>query len=121
MADKTNIWIWNGTIWVRANADSSGNLRTEENHVGIAPDRKTATGLVNSGETRLHWIVVNPSAGSSNLELTDAVAGGAAVQIDLFHTTRESGQHNFIPPALFSTGLWIETLINYTSVVFGYD
>ncbi len=120
---NNGIWIWDASTedWVKANADLNGNLRTEENHVGIAPDRKTATGLVNSGATRLHWIVVNPSGGNSVLELADATTAGGTVVIDFFHTARESGQHNFVPPALFSTGLFIETFTNYTAVAFGYD
>lgn len=103
------LWLWDATnsVWVKAPAV-------------IVPKRMIATGQVIAGAHKLYWLHMNPSAGSSILELTDAIAGGGTVIYDDFHTDREGHLHPFNPPIPFSTGIYLETLTNYTSLVFGY-
>ncbi len=120
---QTGLWLWDSAaaLWVQGQADTSGNLRTEENHIGIAPILRTGTGLVNAGKTRLHWIVINPSSANFLVELNDAMDTSTAAVISFFGSARESHPHNFIPPAMFSVGLTIKTLTNITAVIIGFD
>ena len=109
MPNQANIWLWDAAneVWVKAPAV-------------VVSKRMTATGQVISGAHKLYWIEINPSAGSSVFELTDATAGGGTVLYDCFHTARESHVHEFHPPMPFSTGIYLETFTNMTSVIFGY-
>ncbi len=109
MPNQANIWEW----------DNANNKWVERPAV-VVTKRMTATGLVISGAHKLYWINVNPSAGSSLLELTDDTAGSGTVVYDCFHTDKEAHVHSFSPPMPFSTGIYLETFTNMTSVIFGY-
>jgi len=103
------LWLWNHITeeWEKAPAC-------------VTPKRMAGTGQVIAGAHKLYWIHMNPSAGSSILELTDAIAALAATLYDDFHTGKEGHLHPFNPPLPFSTGIYLETFTNMTSVLFGY-
>jgi len=103
------IWLWDDAnqVWEKAPA-------------AVVTKRMTATGQVIAGAHKLYWLHMNPSAGSSVLELTNAIAGGGAVIYDDFHTDREGHLHSFNPPIPFTTGIYLETFTNMTSTTFGY-
>ena len=109
MPEQIGIWLWDdaNNVWVKAPAV-------------VVPVRIVGTGQVVAGAHKLYWIHMNPSAGLSVLVLTDAMAGGAATLYDDYHTDREGHIHNFEPPFPFSTGIYLETFTNLTSVLFGY-
>lgn len=86
----------------------------------VVPKRMAAAGQVIAGAHWLYWIHMNPSAGNSILVLTDAIAALAATLFDDFHTDKEGHLHPFNPPLPFSTGIYLETFTNMTSVLFGY-
>ncbi len=118
---STPIFGWNGSSWDRLRTYGTGILKVGRAKVGMLDVRKTAVGQAGAPGARvLFWINMNPSAGNSVVELTDATAGGAAVKYDCFHTEKESHVHQFDPPLEFSNGIYLETFTNMTSVVFGY-
>jgi len=96
-------------------------MYVNEEHEYLAPDRKTGVGLVNAGASALYWITINPSAANAILELTDADAGGGAVVYDLAFASRQAAHFNFRPAMKFTTGIYLETYTNLTSVMFGYE
>lgn len=109
MNGHVELWLWDYTnnSWVKAPA-------------AIIPKRMTATGQVIAGAHKLYWVSMNPSAANSVLELTDAIGGGSAVVFDMYHATRDHMHMLLNPPMPFATGIWIETLTSFTSVMFGY-
>ncbi|KKL71319.1 hypothetical protein LCGC14_2096130 [marine sediment metagenome] len=109
MPEQSNIWLWDAanSVWVEAS-------------VVVVTKRMTDTGQVITGAHRLYWVNSTPSAGNSVLEVTDDTDGLSAIIYDCFHTTRESHVHNLNPPMPFSNGIYIKTLTNYGSVIFGY-
>jgi len=102
-------WLWDdaNSVWVKAPA-------------AVVTKRMDAVGQVVPGAHKLYWLHMNPSAGSSILELTDDTAGAGTVMYDDFHTDREGHLHQFNPPIPFSDGIYLETFTNLTSVIFGY-
>ncbi len=117
------IWLWDSdaAAWVKGKADSSGRIYVVEDHDGLAPVRLTATGLVQTGATELHWISITPSAGNSVVELSDDLDGSSAILWEHFDTDRHSDHINIEPPMLFSTGLYLKTFTNMTAVTFGLE
>jgi hypothetical protein len=94
--------------------------RWEKIPISATNVRKTATGQVYLGGALLHWIIINPSAPNALLEITDASAGGGAVILDFFLANRNTLCFTMAPPEDFTTGVWLETFTNLTSVCFGY-
>lgn len=82
--------------------------------------RMVAIGQVIAGHHELYWMSLNPSAGNSAFELTDAIAALGAVVLDHFDSNRDGHILPFNPPMHFSTGIYLETLANTTSITFGY-
>lgn len=82
--------------------------------------RVTGAGQVVSGARSLYWISCNPDAAASEWELTDDLTGETDVVLDHHHPLRSSHNTNFIPPAKFSTGIYLKTYTNMTSITFGY-
>ncbi len=118
---RSHLYGFDDTTWDRLRTYGTGILKVGRADVGLLDVRKTAIGQVGAtGARKLYWLVINPSAGSSVLELTDATAGGAGVKYDCFHTNREAHTHPFDPPLEFSNGIYLETFTNITSVIFGY-
>lgn len=109
MGEGMTLWAWDDVskIWVKAPAVS-------------IPKRMTGTGLVVSGEHKLCWLACTPSAGLSLWELTNAIVSGKTVVLDCYSTARESKMGNFTPPILFTTGIYLETFTNMTSITIGY-
>jgi len=103
------IWLWNDILnkWEKAPAC-------------VSTVRLVGTGEVIAGAHYLHWVSCNPSVAASVWELTDAIAGGGVVVLDHYHATRDSHNTNLIPPRYFTTGIWLETFTNMTSMAFGY-
>lgn len=86
----------------------------------VKTKRVTGTGQVVAGTHKLYWLSCNPSAGLSVWELTDAIAGGGVVLLDCYSTARETKMGVLSPPMLFTTGIYLETFTNMTSITFGY-
>ena len=82
--------------------------------------RLTGAGQVYLGSARLHWLIINPGAPNAVLELTDAAAALAAVHCDYYLANRNTLPVPYVPAMHFSTGIYLETFTNLTSVVFGY-
>jgi len=102
-------WLWNHI-----------SKRWDKAPSTVTPKRMIATGQVVAGAHKLCWVSMNPSAANSVLELTDAIAGGGAVVFDAFHATRDHMHMVLNPPMPFTTGIYIETLTSFTSIIFGY-
>jgi hypothetical protein len=81
----------------------------------------TGTGSVVTGARALYWLHIDPSGQNWDYELTDATAGGATVYFDDFHADRNGPIHTFDPPIPFSTGIYVETFTNLTSLTFAYE
>lgn len=101
------LWDYTNRVWVKAPA-------------AVVTKRLAATGEVEAGAHKLYWMVLNPGVANSLIELTDAIAGGGAVVLDHFDTTRDGHVMSLWPPMPFTTGIWLETFTNMTSVIFGY-
>ncbi len=86
----------------------------------VTTARLVAVGQVVAGAHKLYWISMNPSAGASVFELTDDITGLTAVVLDHYHAGRESHVFNAQPPMPFTTGIYLKTLTNMTSIIFGY-
>jgi len=102
-------WLWNhiSFLWEKAPAC-------------VTTKRLTGTGQVAAGAHKLYWIKCNPGAGNSVWELSDDTTGLTATVLDEFHTSREGHTDNFFPPMPFATGIYLKTVTNMTSMVFGY-
>lgn len=109
MPDQTNIWLWDAEAgaWVKAPADA--------NH-----KRLTAAGAVASGHKLLHWMILDPSAVNSVVEISDDTDGSTAIVLDIYETTRDTFPFQFDPPMHFTNGIYLKTATNVTSVTFGY-
>ncbi len=115
------LYGYNGATWDRLRTYPTGILKVGRAEVGLLDVRLTAAGPVGAaGARRLYWMLLNPSAGSSAIELTDAIAAGAAIKADHFDTTRDGHMVTFDPPLEFSIGIYLETFTNMTSIIFGY-
>ena len=103
------IWLWNHITeeWEKAPAV-------------VTPDRRIGTGLISGGAHKLYWISCTPAAPNAEWEITDAVAALGPVVLAHFDTDRESEVLNYSPPIPFTTGIYLETFVNMTSITFGY-
>ncbi|KKM86234.1 hypothetical protein LCGC14_1281050 [marine sediment metagenome] len=103
------VWLWDDESeeWIKSPAV-------------ISHKRIAVTGQVVTGHRHLHWISTNPSAGNSLFELTDNTSGLGDPIFDHFDTTRDSHVLNFNPPWHFGNGIYVKTLTNFTSLIFGY-
>lgn len=109
MDNSVTLWLWDyaNEVWVKAPAS-------------VITKRLVATGQVVAGEHKLYWLKCNPSAGNSVWELTDDTDGLTAVVLDCFHTSKEGHVSQYSPPMQFTTGIYLKTFTNMTSMVFGY-
>ncbi|MBA7551629.1 hypothetical protein ES705_44177 [subsurface metagenome] len=82
--------------------------------------RKVGAGLVIAGAHKLYWISCNPSVAASEWELTDDLDGSGDIELDHHHPERESHNTNLVPPKQFTTGIYLKTYTNMTSITFGY-
>lgn len=102
-------WLWNhlSNIW--------------ERQPGVTTTKyMTAAGQVIAGTHKLCWLACNPSAGNSVFELSDDTDGLSATVLDCFSTSREGKGFSFTPPMPFTTGIYLKTFTNMTSITFGY-
>jgi len=109
MPGQQNVWLWDKAAGVWEEAPAS-----------VLSARTAGAGLCLAGERKLYWVHCTPSAANSVWELTDALAGGGAVQVDAFYAGKESHMVSFSPPMQFGLGIYVETLTNITSLVIGY-
>jgi len=86
----------------------------------VTPKRITAIGQVIAGAHNLCWVSMNPSAANSEIALTDDLDGLGATVFDMFHATRDHMHMVLTPPMPFTTGIYVKTLTNFTSLIFGY-
>ena len=102
-------WLWNHitNAWEKAPAV-------------VTAVRLIAAGPVVAGTHKLYWISLNPGAGNSVIELTNAIAALGVIVFDHFDTSREGHMLSLSPPMQFDTGIYLETLTNLTSAIFGY-
>lgn len=109
MNGHVELWLWDDAnrVWVKAPAV-------------VVTKRMVGTGQVIAGAHKLYWMLLNPSAGLSLFELTDDTDGSTAVVLDHFDTSREGHDLPFSPPMPFTTGIYLKTLTNITSITFGY-
>lgn len=113
-------WVWNGATWDRMYSWTGGIQKVGRAEIDSTTVRKTAVGQVVAGAHELYWISCNPAAGNSVWELTDAIIALQPIALDHFHTGREGHVMTYDPPMKFTTGIYLETLTNMTSVVFCY-
>ncbi|KKN28994.1 hypothetical protein LCGC14_0848600 [marine sediment metagenome] len=121
MPDQTNIWLWDGTVWVKAKADSSGRLYVIEDHAGIVPTRATGTGQVATGAKSLHWITIDPSGANWALALTDNTDGSGDDYWEFDDASKVSHHELFVPPMKFVNGIYIKTATSITEVFLAYE
>jgi len=109
VSGHVELWEWDeaNNIWVKVPAV-------------VATNRLVAVGQVIAGAHKLYWIKCNPSAGNSVWELSDDTTGLTATVLDEFHTAKEGHTDNFLPPMPFTTGIYLKTFTNMTSLIFGY-
>jgi hypothetical protein len=97
------LYVWDGSAWVELKGSSEGVIH-----------------IVHAGETWLHWITINASAANALVELSDDLDGSGAVVWEYFVGVRKGEQVPFPVPFHFTTGLYIKTFTNLTSLVFGH-
>ncbi len=111
---------FNGSTWDRLRSYGTGILKVGRAEIDLSDIRLTAVGQIKGSAGNLYWMLLNPGAGNSVVELTDSLAAGAAIKVDHFDTTRDGHMVTFDPPLEFATGIYLETFTNMTSVTFGY-
>ncbi len=109
MPEQVGIWLWDPIA-----------LEWHKAPLSVITVRLVAVGQVVAGHHELYWMMLDPSGGNSDMELTDAIAALGAVVLDHFETARAGEMITFNPPAHFITGIYLETLANMTSIIFGY-
>ena len=87
----------------------------------IIPKRMTAVGQVVGVPAKLHWMTMSPAAAASVIELTDDLVGGAVLAWDMTHGVNSSHHMNIMPPMPFANGIYLKTLTNMVSMIFGYS
>ena len=105
---QVGTWAWDWAV-----------NRWRKGPASIETVRLLGAGLARAGSCKCFFVHVNPSAPNALAEITDAVAGGGVVKFDHFDTDREASHMLFVPPLQFTTGIFLETATNLTSVVFG--
>uniref|UniRef100_A0A6H1ZP27 Uncharacterized protein n=1 Tax=viral metagenome TaxID=1070528 RepID=A0A6H1ZP27_9ZZZZ len=86
----------------------------------VTPKRMTAAGQVVAGAHNLYWLSINPSAAAAAVDITDDLTGLGAIVFDMYRATRDHMHIVLEPPMPFSTGIYLKTFTNLTSVMFGY-
>ncbi|MCK4722492.1 MAG: hypothetical protein KAT75_04270 [Dehalococcoidia bacterium] len=117
---KSHLYGYNGATWDRLRTYLTGILKVGRAETDTTTVRVTGTGGVVAGDHYLYWIDCNPGAGNSVWELTDAIIALQAIVLDHFHTGREGHIMTLDPPMHFTTGIYLETFTNMTSMVFCY-
>ena len=87
----------------------------------IIPKRMTAVGQVAGVPAKLHWMTMSPTAAASLIELTDDLVGGAVIAWDMTHGVNSAHHMNIMPPMPFANGIYLKTLTNMVSMIFGYS
>ena len=111
---------FNGATWDRLRTYGTGILKVGRAEVGLQDLRRIGAGQVKASPGKLYWLKCNPAVAASVWELSDDLDGSTAVKIDGYHATRESHMSTFDPPLEFTTGIYLKTFTNMTSMVFGY-
>lgn len=114
------ILAWNGSKWDRLRAYPTGILKVGRAEIGLSDLRRVGAGQVKAAPGKLYWMTMNPTAANSVIELTDDLNGLGAVKWDMTHGVNSAHHMNFDPPLEFATGIYLKTLTNFTSVIFGY-
>lgn len=116
----SGLYGFNGTRWDRLRTWGLGTLKVGRDAIDSTTLRKTAAGAVVAGVRKLFWIACSPDAPGAEFELTDAIAGGAAVVFDHFDPDKHSEIINFDPPMKFANGIFIEKFDHIHSLTFCY-
>ncbi|KKM82113.1 hypothetical protein LCGC14_1322920 [marine sediment metagenome] len=117
----SRLYGFDGSTWDRLRSYGTGILKTGRAEVGLLTARMTAVGQVGAtGARKLYWLHENGSAANAVYELADATSAGQTVVFDHFSTSKEGHMVTFDPPMEFSNGIYLETVTNITSIVFGY-
>lgn len=116
----SKLYGYNGATWDRLRTYLTGILKVARAETDAVTVRVTGVGQVIAGDRYLYWIDCNPAAGNSVWELTDAIIALQAIVLDHFHTGREGHIMTLDPPMHFTTGIYLETFTNMTSMVFCY-
>lgn len=111
---------FDGVNWDRLRTYATGVLKVGRAEVGLQTPRLVGVGQVKASPGKLYWLLLNPSAGNSTVEFTNDLDGLGAVVLDHFDTAREGHPINFDPPMEFTTGIYLKTFTNMTSVIVGY-
>lgn len=114
------LWGYNGASWDRLRSYGTGILKVGRAEIGLSTLRRVGAGQVKASPGTLYWMKCNPSAGNSIWELSDDLDGSTAIVIDTFHTNKDGHMVTFDPPMEFSTGIYLKTFTNMTSITFGY-
>lgn len=111
---------FDGTAWDRLRTYPTGILKVGRAELPTTEVRKTAAGAVVAGARKVYWIACSPDAPAAEWQLTDAIAGGAAIKYDHFDNDKHSDHITFDPSMKFSTGIWIEKFDHMASLTFCY-
>lgn len=111
---------FDGTSFERLRTYATGILKVGRAEIESTTVRMVAAGPVVAGAHNLYWVSCNPAAGNSVWEITDAIIALQPVVFDHFHTGREGHLMIMDPPMKFTTGIYLETFTNMTSVVLCY-
>jgi len=113
-------WGYNGASWDRVRSYPGGIQKVGRAEVGLSTLRRTDAGQVKASAGKLYWMTMNPSAANSVIELTDDTDGLGAIVWDMTHGANSAHHMNIDPPMEFANGIYLKTLTNFTSVIFGY-
>lgn len=113
---------FNGVDYDRLRSYGAGVLTVAKGAIAPTRIRMTATGRVGvAGAKKVFWIACSPDGPSAEWEITDADAGGGAIEYDHFDTDKHSDHIDFNPPMEFATGIWVEKFDHMKSLVFCYQ
>lgn len=109
MPAKQNIYYWDdaNSVWVEAPA-------------AVVTKRLTGTGQVIAGAHKLYWVTMNGGAGNTHIELSDDIDGSTAIVYDMNCLQNCALHANLSLPMPFTTGIYLKTYTNASSVIFGY-
>lgn len=114
------LWGYNGSTWDRLRTYGTGILKVGRAEVGLSTIRRTGTGQVKGSAGKLYWMTMNPSAAASIIELSDDTDGAGAIVWEMVHGVNSAHHMNLDPPMEFANGIYLKTLTNFVSVIFGY-
>jgi len=113
-------FAYNGTTYDRIRSYPGGVLKVARASAGLSTTRRTTVGAVKASAGVLYWISIYPSAASWAVGLDDSLDGSAATKWDMGGADANGLHIVFDPPIPFTTGIYVETMTNITSITAGY-